>query len=96
MGGKLTTARRSGGQNAERRLEARGDEFTMRPQVRIVAYFSPAKFSCPVSGVELIELDGGGQEGNLEGDRECKLKVMEAHAWGMPGIYAWDKGKCKC
>lgn len=87
----MTMARWSGGQNAERRLKARGNEFTMRPQVPIVPYFSPAKFSCPVAGVELIELDEGGQEGNLEGDRESKQNVMEAH-----GIYAWEKGKCKC
>lgn len=52
-------ARWSGGQNAERRLKACGDEFTMRPEVSIIAYFSPAKFSCPVAGVELTELDGG-------------------------------------
>lgn len=75
----MTIARWSGDQNADGRLEACGNEFTMRPAVGVIAYFSPPKFSRPVAGAELIELDGGGQESNLEGDRECKENVMEAH-----------------
>lgn len=53
----------------------------MRQLVSLVACFSPATFSWPGAGGDQRELNGGGQESKLEGNRD---KGIQREHHGSP------------